>query len=150
MLLTDVQDFLVSLNLTYTDRASMAASVEVRVPFVDPVVAETAFRIPSVMKIADGRGKHILKRVAADWLPSYVIERPKSSFTMPLRAWVRNELGDMIDDYVLSQRGLAGRGMLSPEALRRIVADERAGRADNAQRIWQLLTLEQWFRNHGI
>ncbi|MFC3714010.1 asparagine synthase (glutamine-hydrolyzing) [Sphingoaurantiacus capsulatus] len=150
MAFTDVNHFLVALNQTYTDRASMAASTEVRVPFVDPEVIATAFRIPSRFKIRGGRMKSVLKDVAADWLPDEIVDRPKSSFTMPLRAWVKNELAEMVDDYVLSAQGLAGRGMFDAGVLTRLVADDRSGRADNAQRIWHLLTMEQWFRNHRV
>jgi asparagine synthase (glutamine-hydrolysing) len=150
MCLTDVQRFMVGLNQTYTDRASMAASTEVRVPYIDRRVADVAFRMPGAMKLRGSVAKFPLKRVAERWLPREIIYRSKSPFTLPLRSWIKKQLVDVVDEYVLSSRGLAGRGWLSPVELRRLVEDNAAGRADNAQIIWQLLTMEQWFRNHRV
>lgn len=150
MCFTDLQRFMVSLNETYTDRSSMAVSTEVRVPFIDRKVVEVAFRIPGALKYRGGTSKYVLKKAAERWLDHDVIYRPKSSFTLPLRAWVRGNLADVVDQFVLSTDGLAGRGWLAPAELRRIVDDDRGGREDNAQLIWQLLTIEQWFRNNGL
>jgi asparagine synthase (glutamine-hydrolysing) len=150
MCYTDTQMFMTSLNLAYTDRASMAASTEVRVPFIDKEVARIAFQISSKLKIKGRTSKYILKKVAERWLPKDIIYRPKASFTMPLRAWMKTDLREAIDDYVLSSRGLAGRGLFDGDILREIVEADRSGRADNAQRIWQFLTLEQWLRNKGV
>ncbi len=146
----DIQLFMASLNLTYTDRASMAVSTEVRVPFIDREVVDLAMRIPGRMKIRGNTQKYVLKKVAERWLPKEIVHRPKSSFTLPLRAWLKNDLRDLVDDYVLSEQGLPARGLFDSSYLRRLVEADRTGREDNAQRVWQLLTLEQWFRNHGI
>jgi asparagine synthase (glutamine-hydrolysing) len=146
MCLADTRLFLPGLNLAYTDRASMAASVEVRVPFVDPVVARAAFSIGGTDKIRRRQGKVALKRAAESWLPREIVYRPKASFSAPLRAWVRNDLQEIIND-VLVKGELAGSGMIRGGALRRLIADEQAGREDRAKQIWQLLTLELWYRN---
>ena len=98
MCLADSRMFMSGLNLTYTDRASMAASTEVRVPFVDPLVFQAAFSLPGSAKI-DGRiQKAALKQAARAWLPDEIIDRPKASFGAPLRAWVTNDLSELIDD----------------------------------------------------
>ena len=146
MCLADARLFLPGLNLAYTDRASMAASVEVRVPFVDPVVARAAFSIKGSDKIAGRQGKVALKRAAESWLPREIVHRPKASFSAPLRAWVRNDLQEVIND-VLVGGELVGSGMIRADALRRLIQDEQAGREDRAKQIWQLLTLELWYRN---
>ena len=146
MCLADARLFLPGLNLSYTDRSSMAASVEVRVPFVDPVVAQAAFAIPGRDKIRNRQGKLALKRAAEQWLPHEIVYRPKASFSAPLRAWVRNDLRDVIND-MLVHGELTESGMIRPGALNRLIADERAGREDNAKQIWQLLSLELWYRN---
>src|SRR5215475_4480472 len=146
MCLADARLFLPGLNLAYSDRASMAASVEVRVPFVDPVVAQAAFAIPGRDKIRNRQGKLALKRAAEQWLPHEIVYRPKASFSAPLRAWVRNDLRDVIND-MLVHGELTGSGIIRPAALNRLIADERAGREDNAKQIWQLLSLELWYRN---
>jgi asparagine synthase (glutamine-hydrolysing) len=124
----------------------MAASVEVRVPFVDPVVARAAFSISGGDKIRHRQGKVALKRAAEKWLPREIVYRPKASFGTPLRAWVRNDLREVIND-VLVHGELAGSGMIQAGQLRRLIQDEQAGREDRAKQIWQLLTLELWCRN---
>jgi asparagine synthase (glutamine-hydrolysing) len=146
MCLADARMFLPGLNLAYTDRASMAASVEVRVPFVDPVVAHAAFSIEGSAKIRRRQGKVALKRAAENWLPPEIVHRPKASFSVPLRAWVRNDLQEVIRD-VLVGGELVGSGMIRREALLRLIQDEHAGREDRSKQIWQLLTLELWYRH---
>jgi asparagine synthase (glutamine-hydrolysing) len=146
MCLADTRLFLPGLNLAYTDRSSMATSVEVRVPFVDPVVARAAFSIAGGDKIRHRQGKIALKRAAESWLPREIVYRPKASFSAPLRAWVRNDLQELIND-VLVQGELAGSGMIRAGELRRLIQEEQAGREDRAKQIWQLLTLELWYRN---
>jgi asparagine synthase (glutamine-hydrolysing) len=146
MCLADARLFLPGLNLAYTDRASMAASVEVRVPFVDPVVAQAAFAVKGSDKIRNRQGKVALKQAAESWLPREIVYRPKASFSAPLRAWVRNDLREVIADQLVGGE-LAGAGMLRAGALQRLIQDEQAGREDRAKQIWQLLTLELWYRN---
>ncbi|MEV6270450.1 asparagine synthase (glutamine-hydrolyzing) [Kribbella sp. NPDC051936] len=146
MCLADSRLFLPGLNLAYTDRASMAASTEVRTPFVDPVVARAAFSIPGAEKIHRRVGKLALKKAAEAWLPKEIIYRPKASFSAPLRAWVRNDLRELVDDVLLCGE-LVGSGFLRQAAVQKLVDDERAGREDYSKQIWQLLTLETWTRN---
>jgi asparagine synthase (glutamine-hydrolysing) len=146
MCLADSRLFMAGLNLTYTDRASMAASVEVRVPFVDLVVARAAFSIPGKEKIRGRKQKAALKDAAESWLPAEIVHRPKASFGVPLRAWVHNDLRQLISD-VLVGGELVQAGMLRRQALLRLIADEQAGREDNAKQIWQLLSMELWYRN---
>jgi asparagine synthase (glutamine-hydrolysing) len=146
MCLADTRMFLPGLNLAYTDRASMAASVEVRTPFVDPVVARAAFSFDGPSKIHHRRGKVALKQAAESWLPHEIVHRPKASFSAPLRAWVRNDLRDVIQD-VLVGGELAGSGMIRRDALLGLIADDQAGREDRSKQLWQLLTLELWHRH---
>ena len=146
MCLADTRLFLPGLNLAYSDRSSMAASVEVRVPFVDPVVAQAAFAVPGHGKICGRQGKLALKQAAEAWLPHEIIYRPKASFSAPLRAWVRNDLRDVIND-TLVHGELTGAGMIRPAALNALIEAERSGRQDNAKQIWQLLSMELWYRN---
>lgn len=146
MCLADARMFMVGLNLTYTDRASMAASTEVRVPFVDPVVFAAAFSTPGSEKIRGRTQKAVLKDAARAWLPDEVIDRPKASFGVPLRAWVTNDLRELVDD-VLLQGELVRTGFLRRGPLQRLVDDQRSGRRDESKQVWQLLCLEQWYRN---
>jgi asparagine synthase (glutamine-hydrolysing) len=152
MCLADSRLFMAGLNLAYTDRSSMAASVEVRVPFVDPEVFTAAFAIPGSEKISlagltrSAQGKVALKKTAERWLPKQIVYRPKASFSAPLRAWVRNDLTEVIGDVLISGR-LVEAGLLRGSALRKLIRDERTGQQDHAKQIWQLLSLELWYRN---
>lgn len=143
MCLADSRMFLPGLNLAYTDRASMSASTEVRVPFVDVEVVGAAFSLPGSAKIAGRTAKAALKSAAEDWLPHEIVHRPKGSFSAPLRAWVGRDLKGVVDDVVLSGE-LVRSGFLRRAAVERLVADERAGREDRSKQVWQLLTLELW------
>ena len=145
MCLADTRLFMAGLNLTYTDRASMAASVEVRVPFVDKVVAQAAFAVPGNDKIRGRVAKAALKDAAENWLPHEIVHRPKASFGAPLRAWVRNDLKELIGD-VLVCGELTQLGMLRKDQVNRLIDGEQAGREDYAKQIWQLLSMELWYR----
>ncbi len=145
MCLTDTRLFLPGLNLAYTDRSSMAASTEVRVPFVDPHVFRAAFSFAGDRKIRGRTQKIPLRDIAEDWVPRDVADRPKASFGAPLRAWVTNDLGPLIDDVLLDGR-LVSSGFLSRPPLRQMVADQRSGRRDQSKQLWQLLSMELWYR----
>jgi asparagine synthase (glutamine-hydrolysing) len=146
MCLADARLFLPGLNLTYTDRASMAASTEVRVPFVDPLVFEAAFSIPGNRKVHRRTGKVALKEAAAAWLPPEIVNRPKASFSAPLRAWVSHDLRSVVDD-MLVRGELVAAGFLRGDTLSRLISEDRSGQEDRSKQIWQLLTLELWYRN---
>jgi len=145
MCLADTRLFLPGLNLAYTDRASMAASTEVRVPFVDPFVFRAAFSLAGNEKVSGRTGKVALKRAAEAWLPTEIVHRPKASFSVPLRAWVSRDLREMIDDELLGGE-LVNTGFLQRRAVEALVDDQRAGREDRSKQIWQLLTLDLWYR----
>lgn len=145
MCLTDARLFLPGLNLAYTDRASMAASTEVRVPFVDVEVVKAAFRIPGHRKVVGRRGKVALKRAALGTLPREVVHRPKGLFSAPLRAWMSRDLAAEVRE-VVNEGLLVSSGFLSREALARLVADDAAGRQDHSKHLWHIVTLEHWYR----
>jgi asparagine synthase (glutamine-hydrolysing) len=116
------------------------------VPFVDVEVFRAAFAVPGAEKIRAGNQKVPLKEAARAWLPSAIIDRPKASFGAPLRAWVRRDLREQIDDLLLDGE-LVGTGFLDRERVRDMVVDDRRGRRDLSKQLWQLLTLEHWYRN---
>ena len=148
MCYTDVRHFLPGLNLAYTDRASMAASTEVRVPYVDREVAAAAFAISGRRKIAGWETKAVLKKAAETYLPREVVYRPKGLFSAPLRAWIRRDLQAMVEDLLMAGR-LTGSGFLNARYLRRMVDEDRAGIADRSKEIWQLMTLEIWLQQQS-
>lgn len=144
---TDINLFMAGLNLTYTDRASMAASVEVRVPFIDKELVETAMAIDGSLKYKKGQSKYILKRAAERWLPHNIIYRPKASFGAPIRSWISGPLKGMVDE-LLSREVIEKRGIFQYTWVQKIIEDDRRGLEDNAYRIYQLLTVELWFRSY--
>ena len=106
MLALEQRFFLVDHNLTYTDKMSMAAGVEVRVPFLDLELVDFASRIPPHFKQRGREGKWVLKQAMEPFLPHNVIYRPKSGFGAPLRYWLRFELRDWLADIHLQKISL--------------------------------------------
>ncbi|MEV6105338.1 asparagine synthase (glutamine-hydrolyzing) [Streptomyces sp. NPDC051940] len=145
MCLADARMFLPGLNLTYTDRSSMAASTEVRVPYVDVEVVRAAFAVPGDRKIVKRQGKAVLKEAAASVLPREIVYRPKGLFSAPLRAWMSRDLAPLVRE-VVHDGELVRSGFLRRDALRRMVAEDAAGRRDYSKHLWHVLTLEYWYR----
>ncbi|HEY0450374.1 asparagine synthase (glutamine-hydrolyzing) [Actinophytocola sp.] len=145
MCLADARLFLPGLNLAYTDRSSMAASTEVRVPFVDVEVVKAAFRIPGKAKIAGRQGKAALKEAARSILPKEIVYRPKGLFSAPLRAWMSRDLAPLVRE-VVNEGLLVRSGLLRREALQRLVDEDAAGQQDRSKHLWHVLTLEHWYR----
>ena len=149
MLYVDMKTFLPCLNLTYTDKTSMANSLEVRVPFLDHELVELAARIPARLKIKGLTRKYVLKKAAERWLPRTIIYRKKAGFSAPLRAWLRRDLRDMVED-LLSEEAINRRGYFEYKEVRRLIDDNLAGREDNSLKLFQLLWLELWHREFKI
>ncbi|SHL22103.1 asparagine synthase (glutamine-hydrolysing) [Pseudonocardia thermophila] len=145
MCLTDARMFLPGLNLTYTDRSTMAASTEVRVPFVDVEVVKAAFRIPGHRKIVGRSGKAALRQAALQVLPPEIVHRPKGLFSAPLRAWMSRDLAPLVRE-VVEDGLLVSCGLLRRDALRRLAAEDAAGQQDRSKHLWHIVTLEQWYR----
>lgn len=145
MCLTDARMFLPGLNLTYTDRASMAASTEVRVPFVDVEVVRAAFRLPGRRKIVGRHGKVALKRAALGTLEREIVHRPKGLFSAPLRAWMSRDLAPLVRE-IVEDGLLVSSGFLQRDALRRLVAEDASGQQDHSKHLWHIVTLEHWYR----
>ncbi|MBK1784121.1 asparagine synthase (glutamine-hydrolyzing) [Prauserella cavernicola] len=145
MCLADARLFLPGLNLTYTDRSSMAASTEVRTPFVDVEVVEAAFAVAGRDKIRGRQGKVALKEAAESILPPEIVYRPKGLFSAPLRAWMSRDLAPLVRE-VVNDGVLVRSGLLNRDALRRLVAEDAAGAQDRAKHLWHILTLEYWYR----
>jgi asparagine synthase (glutamine-hydrolysing) len=139
------QTFLPALNLTYGDRTSMAASVELRVPFLDRALVEQAGRIPSALKIRAGRQKWVLSEAAAPWLPPEIATRPKTGFGAPLRSWLARDLQPLMRSVLLGDRFLA-RGLFRSEGMKTLLGDLESGRRDVAYIVWALFTFEVWAR----
>ena len=146
MCLGDARMFLPGLNLAYTDRASMAASTEVRVPFVDVEVVKAAFSVPGHQKIVGRQGKVALKQAALSVLPPEIVYRPKGLFSAPLRAWMSRDLAPLVHE-VVHEGVLVSSGFLQRAALQRLVTEDASGQHDRSKHLWHILTLEYWYRS---
>ena len=145
LLYVDLKTFLPCLNLMTTDKTSMAANLEVRVPFLNQEMLELAARMPPDLKLRGLKRKYILKRAAEKLLPREVVWRKKAGFGAPVRSWLRGALRPMVDD-LLSEETLTRRGLFRPEEVRRIIDLNLSGREDYNLQVFQLLTLELWHR----
>ena len=145
LLYVDLKTFLPCLNLMTTDKTSMAANLEVRVPFLNLEMLELAARMPPDLKLRGLKRKYILKRAAEKLLPREVVWRKKAGFGAPIRSWLRGPLRPMVDD-LLSEATIRHRRLFRPEEVRWIIDANLSGREDFNLQVFQLLTLELWQR----
>jgi asparagine synthase (glutamine-hydrolysing) len=142
-LYADGKTFLADLNLGVTDKMSMACSIEVRVPFLDNEVLDFAASLPPEMKIKGMNQKYILRKAMQGLLPKPVLQRRKAAFGLPIRAWLKNELREMLGD-MLSEERIRRRGLFDPKGVARLLQQNDTGICDNSLQLWALLSLELW------
>jgi len=147
MMRFDVETYLPEDILTKVDRMSMAHSIEARVPLLDNAVIDFASSLPAALKIRDGRRKHVLKEVAARFLPGELIDRRKQGFGVPLDAWFRGTLRELFADTLLSARSLQ-RGYFQPAFVRGLIHEHVSARRDHTFRLWQLVVFERWLQHY--
>jgi asparagine synthase (glutamine-hydrolysing) len=138
-----LQTFLASHNFLYSDKSSMAFSVEVRVPFMDLELMRLCASIPETYQLQSNQTKHLLKKAMAPYLPPEICHRGKTGFMAPLRSWISRDLSEMVGD-LLSPARVRDRGMFEPAVVQEIIDDNRNNRADHAYLIYALLNLEIW------
>jgi asparagine synthase (glutamine-hydrolysing) len=134
--------------LVKADRASMAASLELRAPYLDTQVVEFAARLPWRMKVSLTRTKVLLKKALRGIVPDEILQRPKKGFGIPVAAWIRGPLRPLFED-VLGERTLREGGVFEPQAVRTLLARHLEGRADLRKPLWTLLMFQLWQRNHA-
>jgi asparagine synthase (glutamine-hydrolysing) len=139
----DKRFFLSDHNFIYTDKMSMAAGVEVRVPFLDNDLVQIAASIPTHLKQKLFHGKWVLKKALEGTLPKDVIYRPKTGFGAPLRRWIGNDLKPMIDEY-LSDNSIKNRGIFNARMVRKLITDTENGKIDGSYTIFSILCIEIW------
>ena len=143
MLFLDTMTYLPDDILTKVDRATMAVNLETRLPFLDPAVAELAWRTPLDRKVRAGTGKWLLRQLLHRYVPAELVERPKAGFGVPLSQWLRGPLRPWAEDLLATER-LRAEGFLSPEMVRRLWDDHQAGRRDMAYELWDVLMFQAW------
>ena len=142
MMARDTLGYLPGDILAKVDRASMATSLETRVPFLDPRVVEFAWRVPMTAKVRDGRGKLILRDILYRHVPRGLIERPKTGFGIPLGDWLRGTLRDWAED-LLDPRSLRDDGFLAVDPVRALWEAHLAGGQHQAA-LWNILMFQAW------
>jgi asparagine synthase (glutamine-hydrolysing) len=143
----DLGLYLVDDLLVKTDRASMAHSLEARVPYLDPVVTNLALALPTRLKVRGLQKKVLLRRAAAPLLPPRVVYGKKRGFSIPAAAWLRGELEPFARD-VLSRETLDRQGYFEPGPVRRLIDDHVAGREDLSRQLWGLIAFTLWHEYH--
>lgn len=145
LLYVDFKTFMPALNLDTTDKTSMAANLEVRVPFLNHELVSLTERIPSDLKIKGLKRKYILKKAVEEILPKEVIWRKKAGFSAPIRSWIRTSLKPLIDD-LLSEETIKKRGLFDASEVRKIIELNQSGKEDYNLQVFQMLTFEIWQR----
>jgi len=145
MMYCDAVSYLPDDILCKVDRASMAVSLETRVPFLDHRVAELAARIPLRMKVGGGTGKHILRKLLHKEVPRELIERPKAGFGIPVRDWMRGPLRAWAED-LLDPSRMAEEGWFDPVIVQHRWQQHLSGRRNSTPALWALLMFQAWLR----
>ena len=146
MLHTDCQSWLSDNLLERGDRMSMAASLELRPPFLSRNVVELAFRLPSRMKIRGNEGKWAVKQVARRYLPEHLVSRRKVGFHVPLDEWFRGDLEGTARELLLSPSSFVG-STLDRTAVQQLLERHVSGRGNEIGRLWNLMSLEVWHQS---
>ena len=144
MMLVDVATYLPGDILTKVDRASMAVSLEARVPLLDHPLAEFALALPARFKIRDGAGKQVFRAAIRGLVPDDVLDRPKRGFAVPLGAWFRGPLRPRIDQLTRTNGDGGLYEFLDRGAVRRLAREHLMGRRDHSTALWRALVLQLW------
>jgi asparagine synthase (glutamine-hydrolysing) len=144
----DLGIYLVDDLLVKTDRLSMAHSLELRVPFLDPKVADFAFSLPTRHKVRGFAKKRLLRRALEPLLPRQIVHGRKQGFSIPIAAWLRGPLEPFARE-VLSPSAIARQGLLDPAAVTPLLERHCSEREDLSRQIWGLMALTLWFDRYA-
>ena len=139
--------YLVDDLLVKTDRASMAHSLEVRVPFLDPAMTSFAFGLPTRHKVRGLSKKVLLRKAMAPLVPHEIVHGRKRGFSIPAAAWLRGELEPFARD-TLSAETLHRQGFFHPETVSRLIGEHASGLEDRSRQLWGLLSFTLWYERH--
>lgn len=146
--LHDIHRYLPGDILTKVDRASMANSLEVRVPLLDHRVVEFTTGIPLSAKLHHGRSKLLLRKLLHRFVPDALVERPKHGFGVPLGPWLIGPLAPLVEEYI-GEDALAEQDLMDPDIVRDELRLFRAGQSP-AGNVWALLVFQMWMVRHGL
>ena len=143
----DLRTYMVDCILTKVDRASMANSLEVRVPLLDHKFAELTFSIPWNLKLKGSEQKYILKRAMADYLPNSILNHPKKGFSVPLQFWFKGDLKQFVNDSLLSANANIT-SFLDKKQIKRYILKTQNSKKDISSKIWSLIFFEEWLKQN--
>lgn len=142
----DMNFYLAEDILTKVDRASMAVSLEVRAPFLDPRVAEFAAGLPLEYKLSGNNGKYILKETVKNLLPKNVTKRAKKGFGIPIAEWLKGRLNPLVHDLLNADR-LRNQNIFNANFVQKILNEHETGAANHYKQLWTLLIFQLWYDN---
>lgn len=145
LLYLDIATYLPDDLQVKIDIASMAASLEVRAPFLDYRLVELAASMPASFKFSNGQTKVLLRKLAAGFLPPDIVRRGKQGFSVPIATWLRGELRPMMEDLLLDA-ACRQRGIFEPAVVEHLVRTHLSGQRDFCRHVWPLLIFELWYR----
>ena len=144
-MLVDTMSYLPGDILTKVDRASMANSLEVRVPILDHHFLEWTASLPANLKLRGREGKYIFKKALEPKVPDSILYRPKMGFSVPLANWFRGPLRQRMRDALLGP-GLAETGLFDQAFIEKMVDEHQAGLRDHSAALWALVMFESFLR----
>jgi len=142
----DMNFYMAEDILTKVDRASMAVSLEVRAPFLDPRVAQFAASLPLEYKLRGNKGKYILKKAVEPLLPKNILHRPKKGFGIPIAEWLKGRLNPLMHDLLASNR-LKNQGLFDEKFVQKLIKEHETNIASHHKQLWTLLVFQLWFDN---
>lgn len=142
----DLNFYMAEDILTKVDRASMAVSLEVRAPFLDPRVAQFAAGLPLEYKLKGSKGKYILKKAVEPLLPKNILQRPKKGFGIPIAEWLKGRLNPLMHDLLAPDR-LKNQGLFDEKYVQKLMREHETNVASHHKQLWTLLVFQLWFDN---
>ena len=149
MQILDILTYLPDDILTKVDRTSMAVSLETRVPFLDHRIIESAITLPNSLKIRNGKGKYILRKILSNYIPSKLINRPKQGFAVPIGSWLNGPLKDWAEN-LLSEKKLLDNNFLNASEVRKYWNEHKQGKINRQNQLWGPLMFQAWLDHYNF